>query len=91
MNIEVVAITMVSIVVVIPLEEKKKVSPRSFFYFVSLLGFILGDRFFKLGVERGNMQRWEKNNGWSRVNANKGTIYNKEFFFVFYKIWRLNL
>lgn len=57
MNIEVVVITMESIVVVIPLEEKKKVSPRSFLDFVSSLGFILGDRFFKLEVERGNMQR----------------------------------
>lgn len=36
------------------LEEKKKVSPRPFLDFVSLLGFILGDRFFKLEVERGN-------------------------------------
>lgn len=54
MNIEVVAITMKSIVVVIPLEEKKKVSPRPFLDFVSLLRFILGDRFFKLEVERGN-------------------------------------
>lgn len=57
MNIEVVVITMESIVVVIPLEEKKKVSPRSFLDFVSSLGFILGDRFFKLEVERGNTQR----------------------------------
>lgn len=57
MNIKVVAITMESIVVVIPLEEKKKVSPKSFLDFVSLLGFILGDRFFKLEVERGNTQR----------------------------------
>lgn len=57
MNIEVVVITMESIVVVIPLEEKKKVSPRSFLDFVSPLGFILGDRFFKLEVERGNTQR----------------------------------
>lgn len=47
MNIEVVAIIMESIAIVIPLEEKKKVSPQSFLDFVYLLGFILGDRFFK--------------------------------------------
>lgn len=40
--------------------RKKKVSPWMFLDFVSLLRFILGDRFFKIEVERGNTQRWEE-------------------------------
>lgn len=39
----------------LPFEEEKKVSTQMLLDFVPFLGFILGDGFLKLKVERGNM------------------------------------